>query len=56
MSIDPRTQVVDKQGWQPCIPPVLLGRVMDRICEGRKLSLLASIAAQLETLRRRMAR
>ncbi len=56
MSIDPRTKVVYKEGWQPCIPPVLLGRVMDRICDGRKPSLLASIRAELATLRRRIAR
>ena len=56
MSIDPRNKVVDKEGWQPCIPPVLLGRVMDRICEGRKPTLLTAIRAELANLRRRIAR
>ncbi len=56
MSIDPRFKVSDNLGWQPCLDPVVLGRLMDRVCEGRGLTLRDRVAKALAQLRRRLAR
>jgi hypothetical protein len=55
MSIDPRMKLSDNLGWQPCIDPVALGRLMDRVCEGRAPSLRARVTKALAQLRRRLA-
>jgi hypothetical protein len=56
MTLDRRFVVVDNLGWQPCIEPMLLGRLMDRVCEGRAPSLTQRIAKALAELRKRIAR
>lgn len=56
MSIDPRIKLSDNLGWSPCIDPMLLGRLMDRVCEGRKPSLASRLTKALAALRRRLAR
>ena len=54
MSIDRRLPVSDNLGWQPCIDPVALGRLMDRLCEGRGPSRLEQIRKAITNLRRRL--
>lgn len=54
MSIDPRLRLSDNHGWQPCIDPVALGRLMDRVCEGKRPSLRSRITKALAALRRRL--
>jgi hypothetical protein len=56
MSIDRRLLIVDNLGWQPCLDPVALGRLMDRVCQGRDPTLRARVAKALAELRKRMAR
>jgi hypothetical protein len=56
MSIDRRLPVSDNLGWQPCLDPVVLGRLMDRVCEGRGLTLRDRVVKALANLRRRLAR
>lgn len=56
MSIDRRILVIDNHGWQPCLDPVALGRLMDRVCNGRAPSLRQRVIACLGNLRRRLAR
>ena len=56
MSIDRRFILIDNNGWQPCIDPVALGRLMDRVCQGRGPSLRTRAAKVLASFRRRMAR
>ena len=55
MSIDRRLPVSDNLGWQPCLDPVVLGRLMDRVCEGRGLTLRDRVVKALANLRRRLA-
>ena len=55
MSIDPRLRLSDNQGWQPCIPPLLLGKLMDRVCEGKRPSLREQIVKGLAALRRKLS-
>jgi hypothetical protein len=56
MSIDRRFVIADNHGWQPCLDPVALARLMDRVCEGRAPSLRERISKALAQLRRRLAR
>jgi hypothetical protein len=56
MSIDRRFVIADNHGWQPCLDPVALGHLLDRVCEGRAPSLRARVTKALAQLRRRMAR
>jgi hypothetical protein len=56
MSIDPRMKLSDNFGGQPCIPPLLLGRALDRLDQGRAPSLRARVIEGLAALRRRIAR
>lgn len=56
MSIDRRMPVSDKHGWQPCLDPVVLGRLMDRVCNGRTPSLTERVAKALAQLRKKLAR
>jgi hypothetical protein len=56
MSIDPRLKVSDNLGYHPCVPPMLLGRALDRLDQGRGPTLWAVIIKALANLRRRMAR
>ena len=54
MSIDRRILAIDNHGWQPCLDPVALGRLMDRVCEGKRPSLRVRIGKALAQLRRRI--
>jgi hypothetical protein len=56
VSIDPRLKVSDNLGWHPCVPPLLLGRALDRLDQGRGLTLRDRVAKALAELRRRLAR
>jgi hypothetical protein len=56
MSIDRRLPVSDNLGWQPCLDPVVLGRALDRLDQGRGLTLRDRVAKALANLRRRLAR
>ena len=56
MSTDRRFVIADNQGWQPCLDPVALGRLMDKVCEGRGPTLRARVVKALANLLRRLAR
>ena len=56
MSIDRRMIISDNLGACPCIEPLALGAVMDRICNGHAPTLRDRVAKALAELRRRMAR
>ena len=55
MSIDPRFRHSDNTGSVPCIPPVLLGRLLDTAGTKRP-SLQVRIRKALDTFRRRITR
>jgi hypothetical protein len=56
MSIDPRFKVSDNLGWNPCVPPMVLGRALDRLDQGRGPTLRQRVIKGLANLRRRLAR
>lgn len=56
MSIDRRILTVDNHGWQPCLDPVVLGRLMDRVCNGRAPSLADRVSKALANLLKKLAR
>jgi len=56
VSTDRRLPISDNLGWQPCLDPVVLGRALDRLDQGRGLTLRDRVAKALANLRRRMAR
>jgi hypothetical protein len=56
VSIDPRFKVSDNLGYHPCVPPMLLGRALDRLDQGRGLTLRDRFVKALANLRRRLAR
>ena len=56
MSIDPRFKVSDNLGYHPCVPPMLLGRALDRLDQGRGPTLRARVIEALAALRRSIAR
>jgi hypothetical protein len=56
MSTDRRLPISDNLGWQPCLDPVVLGRALDRLDQGRGLTLRDRVAKALAQLRRRLAR
>jgi len=55
MSIDRRLPISDNSGATPCIPPVLLGRLLDMAATKRP-PLQVRIRKALDTFRRRLAR
>lgn len=55
MSIDPRFRHSDNMGATPCIPPVLLGRLLDTAASKRP-PLPVRIRKALSVFRRRLAR
>lgn len=55
VSIDRRILVIDNTGENPCLDPMALGRLMDRVCNGRKPSLLSRVTKTLATLRKKIA-
>ncbi len=56
MTLDRRAVVVDNLGWQPCIEPMLLGKLMDRVCNGHTPSLRQRVSQALANLRRRISK
>jgi hypothetical protein len=56
MSIDRRLPVSDNLGWQPCLDPVVLGRALDRLDQGRGPTLRGRVMKALANLRRRLGR
>jgi hypothetical protein len=56
VSINPRLRYADNLGTLPCIDPLLLGRVMDRLCNGRTPTLSQRVIAALAQLRTRLTR
>ncbi len=56
MSTDRRLPISDNLGWQPCLDPIVLGRLMDRVCEGRGPTLRDRVTKALAELRRRLAK
>jgi hypothetical protein len=56
MSIDRRLPVSDNLGWQPCLDPVVLGRALDRLDQGRGPTLWGRVIKALANFRRRLAR
>jgi hypothetical protein len=57
MSNDTRLGViVDYHGQRPCNDPMILGRLMDRVCNGRGPSLATRVAKALANLRKKLER
>jgi hypothetical protein len=56
VSIDRRLPISDNLGWQPCLDPVALGRLMDKVCERQQPTLRDRVAKALAELRRRLAK
>ncbi len=57
MSNDPRLGIIqDHQGERPCIEPMLLGRVMDAICNGHRPTLADRVKRALAQLRKKLAK
>ena len=57
MSSDPRRGIIlDYFGERPCNDPMTLGRLMDRVCNGRSPSLLTRVTNALAHLRKKIAR
>ena len=56
MSIDRRILAIDNHGWQPCLDPVVLGRLMDRVCNGHAPTLRDKVVKALGNLRKKIAR
>jgi len=56
VSIDRRILAIDNHGECPCLDPMTLGRLMDRVCNGRAPSLRQKVVKALGNLRRRLAR
>jgi hypothetical protein len=56
VSIDRRLLLSDNHGACPCIPPLILGRYLDRLDRSKPLSLAAKISRALANLQRRLGR
>ncbi len=57
MSSDPRRGIIlDYFGERPCLDPMVLGRLMDRVCNGRTPSLRMRVSKVLAELRKKLAR
>lgn len=56
MSINPRLRYADNLGACPCLDPLALGRLMDRLCQGRSPSLAQRVTRALAQLRKKIAR
>jgi len=55
MSINPRFRYFDNTGVCPCLPPLILGRLLDKLSEGRAPSIRTRVAKALAELRRKLA-
>lgn len=55
VSINPRFRFFDNTGVCPCIDPVLLGRLLDRLDEGKSPTLLSVVVKTLQRLRKKLA-
>ena len=56
MSIDRRLIISDNLGACPCLPPLHLGRLLDRVYRGRPMTLTAKIRRALANLQRRLSK
>ena len=56
MSISPRLRYADNLGSMPCIDPLALGRLMDRVCNGHAPTLRDKVVKALGNLRKKLAR
>lgn len=56
MSIDPRLRFSDNTGACPCLPPEVLGRLLDRIHRQPEAPLIERVRAALAQLRKKIAR
>ena len=57
MSIDPRLHISDNRGACPCLPPLDLGRLLDRLYRATpQPSAMQRVAAALANLRKKVAR
>ena len=56
VSIDRRILAIDNHGWQPGLDPIVLGRLMERVCHGRTPTLLDRVVKGLANLRKKIAR
>ena len=56
MSIDRRMIISDNLGACPCIEPVVLGAVVDRICNGHAPTLRDRVTRALAQLRKKLAK
>ncbi len=57
MSNDTRLGViVDYHGQRPCNDPMILGRVMEAICNGRRPTLADRVKRALAQLRKKLAK
>lgn len=48
--------IVDYHGQRPCNDPMILGRLMDRLCEGKAPSLTERVIRALADLRKKLTR
>lgn len=57
MSSDPRLGIIqDYAGERPCNDPIILGRLLDKLAEGRGPSLITRICKTLAELNRKLTR
>ena len=56
MSIDRRLIISDNHGACPCLPPLDLGRLLDRVYRTPRATTVQRIAAALANLRSKLAR
>lgn len=56
VSINPRLRYADNLGAVPCIEPLVLGRLMDRVCNGHTPTLRDRVVNALAQLRKKLAR
>ena len=56
VSINPRLRYADNLGSMPCIDPLALGRLMDRVCNGHAPTLRDKVVKALGNLRKKLAR
>jgi hypothetical protein len=48
--------IVDYHGQRPCNDPMILGRVMDAICNGHRPTLAGRVKRALAELRKKLAK
>jgi hypothetical protein len=51
MSINPRLRYADNQGWQPCLPPMLLGALLAKAQAKKPLTIIQKAVRAYNSLR-----